>query len=171
MLCTVAAFASIALASQPVLVSELLASGQPDRARNLSQINYKGVHMGWGGHYTAPAEHRSDRLNHIYTWYQQCTECNDVSSAPLLLWLQGGPGGPGWFGAFAEIGSWYLGGNTSDAEPHERCFSWCKRNNCLFVDQPVNTGFSFQTDKATGATITDVSQVFLRIHNGRSSLT
>ena len=67
MLCTVAAFASIALASQPVLVSELLASGQPDRARNLSQINYKGVHMGWGGHYTAPAEHRSDRLNHIYT--------------------------------------------------------------------------------------------------------
>jgi carboxypeptidase C (cathepsin A) len=76
-----------------------------------------------------------------------------------LLWLQGGPGGPGWFGAFGELGNWFIGGNTDDAEPHERCFSWCITNNCLFVDQPVNTGFSFQTDRVTGEPVTNVDDV------------
>jgi hypothetical protein len=34
----------------------------------------------------------------------------------------------------------YIGGNDTDSNPHERCFSWCITNHCLFVDQPVNTG-------------------------------
>ena len=66
---------------------------------------------------------------------------------------------PGWFGAFAEIGNYFIGGDTLDSEPHERCFSWCITNNCLYVDQPVNTGFSYQTMKATGKPVTDVDQV------------
>ena len=113
--------------------------------------------MGFAGHYTVSSEHESNRQNHIYTWYQPCRDCDD--DAPLLLWLQGGPGGPGWFGAFGELGNWFIGGNTDDAEPHERCFSWCITNNCLFVDQPVNTGFSFQTDKTTGEPITNIDDV------------
>jgi hypothetical protein len=149
--------------SAPVLVSQLLAAGREPRAlQNLTAVNYKGVDMGFAGHYTAAAEHRADRENHIFTWFQPARDVGlgeGLSAAPLLIWLQGGPGGPGWFGAFGEIGNWFVGGNASDSEPHERCFSWCKSNHCLFVDQPVNTGFSFQTDKASGKIITDVTDV------------
>ena len=120
----------------------------------------QGVDMGcWALH--SPCSTKG-RLNHIYTWFQPASDLSatdDLSSVPLLLWLQGGPGGPGWVGAFGEIGNWFVGGNTSDSEPHERCFSWCRSNHCLFVDQPVNTGFSFQTDKESGKTITDVTEV------------
>ena len=155
-----AAAAATALAPRPAaadLLTPLLTRGNAAAARNLSAVVYKGVNMGFAGHYTVPAQHRDDRLNHIFTWYQPCRDC-DADSAPLLLWLQGGPGGPGYFGAFGEIGNWYINGLVDD-EPHERCFSWCITNHCLFVDQPVNTGFSWQSDKETGAAITKVDEV------------
>ena len=41
----------------------------------------------------------------------------------------------------------------------ERCFSWCKTNNCLFVDQPVQAGFSFQTDATSGKPIINMDKV------------
>jgi len=63
--------------------------------------------------------------------------------APVLLWMQGGPGGPGTFGAYAEIGRWYIDKNMNAKENY---YSWCKEYHCIFVDQPVMTGFSFQTD-------------------------
>lgn len=142
-----------------VFVSKLLKSGRSlGDIKNLTGIQYKDEFYGYAGHYTVPAQHNPKFDNHIYSWYQPCSDCDDETKAPLLLWLQGGPGGPGWFGAFAELGNWYIGGNTTDAEPHKRCFSWCAKNNCLFIDQPVNTGFSFQTDE-TGQPVTDVSKV------------
>lgn len=47
------------------------------------------------------------------------------------------------FQKFNQIGQHYVGASM---ELHERCFSWCRTQNCLFVDSPVGTGFSFQTD-------------------------
>ena len=81
-----------ALAS-PILVSQLLADGQlsPRAIQNLTAVNYKGVNMGFAGHYSAPAQHRQDRLNHIYTWFQPASDLeavDDMSSVPLLIWLQ-----------------------------------------------------------------------------------
>eukprot|EP00656_Telonema_subtile_P025294 TRINITY_DN2737_c0_g1_i3.p1 TRINITY_DN2737_c0_g1~~TRINITY_DN2737_c0_g1_i3.p1 ORF type:complete len:474 (+),score=94.15 TRINITY_DN2737_c0_g1_i3:99-1520(+) len=101
----------------------------------------------------------SSRTNQIFAWYQPCRGSCDPATAPLLIWLQGGPGGPGSFGAFGEIGNWYIGGAQSDSKPHKRCFSWCITNNCLFVDQPVQTGFSFQTESSTGKPVTDIHSV------------
>lgn len=43
----------------------------------------------------------------------------------------------------SEIGNWYIDANLF---VRERCYSWCRTANCIFVDQPVMTGFSFQTD-------------------------
>lgn len=39
----------------------------------------------------------------------------------------------------SEIGNWYV---DSNQKIRERCYSWCATNNCIFVDQPVMTGFS-----------------------------
>ena len=150
--------------SDLVMVTELLHAHGSRSVREASRIDYKGEFLGYAGHYTVSSSFPK-RDNHIYAWLQPCKdgECAGESgvnmSAPLLIWLQGGPGGPGWFGAFGEIGSYYIGGNATNPELRERCFTWCAKYNCLFVDQPVNTGFSFQTDKATGRAITDVGDV------------
>eukprot|EP00658_Telonema_sp_P-2_P034905 TRINITY_DN25453_c0_g1_i1.p1 TRINITY_DN25453_c0_g1~~TRINITY_DN25453_c0_g1_i1.p1 ORF type:complete len:396 (+),score=98.27 TRINITY_DN25453_c0_g1_i1:131-1318(+) len=134
----------------------LITQGRMSEARSSSSVHYKGVNYGHAGHFSVPAEHNASRTNHLFAWYQPCRGDCDPATAPLLIWLQGGPGGPGWFGAFAELGNWYIGGAQPDAEPHERCFSWCVTNNCLFVDQPVQTGFSFQTVTSSGLPVTDV---------------
>ena len=56
---------------------------------------------------------------------------------PLVLWLQGGPGGSGTgYGNFVEIGPLNVG-----LEP--RNTTWLKEVNLLFVDNPVGCGFSY----------------------------
>ena len=79
-----------------------------------------------------------------------------MEKSELLVWLQGGPGGAGTFGAMTEIGNWYVQNGTAK----ERCFSWCERYSCLFVDQPVESGFSYQTD-SNGNPIVDMKRLNL----------
>ena len=50
-------------------------------------------------------------------------------------------------GAFNQIGKFYVG---PDLRLRARCFSWCRTANCLFVDSPVMTGFSYQTNASGG---------------------
>lgn len=67
------------------------------------------------------------------------------SSAPLVLWLQGGPGGSSCgYGNFEEIGPLDV-----DLKPRE--FTWAGGVNLLFVDSPVGAGFSYTTDSGAFA--------------------
>jgi len=72
-------------AAAPVLVTELIRAGRSLEARNASAIIYNGVAYGFGGHYTVAAQHRPERDNHLYTWFQPCRDC-DFVKAPLLIW-------------------------------------------------------------------------------------
>ena len=70
----------------------------------------------------------------------------DAENAPLVLWLQGGPGGSSLFGLFVEHGPYYVDENRS---LNIRPTSWNIPYNVLYIDQPAGTGFSF-TDKEEG---------------------
>ncbi|XP_062886779.1 retinoid-inducible serine carboxypeptidase isoform X1 [Mobula hypostoma] len=73
------------------------------------------------------------------------------SSAPLVLWLQGGPGGSGCgFGNFEEIG-------PLDVDLNPRNYSWVQAASLLFVDNPVGAGYSYATD--SGAFAKDLDMV------------
>ncbi|KAJ4460195.1 putative Retinoid-inducible serine carboxypeptidase [Paratrimastix pyriformis] len=60
-------------------------------------------------------------------------------NAPLIMWLQGGPGGSSYgVGNFLEVG-------PLDENLRERRDTWVNDVNVLFVDFPVGSGFSWTT--------------------------
>uniref|UniRef100_A0A7N5JT63 Serine carboxypeptidase 1 n=1 Tax=Ailuropoda melanoleuca TaxID=9646 RepID=A0A7N5JT63_AILME len=75
---------------------------------------------------------------HMFWWlYYATNPCKNFSELPLVMWLQGGPGGSSTgFGNFEEIGPL-----DSDLKP--RRSTWLQSASLLFVDNPVGTGFSY----------------------------
>ncbi|KAG0423428.1 hypothetical protein HPB47_000787 [Ixodes persulcatus] len=61
-------------------------------------------------------------------------------SAPLILWLQGGPGSSSMIGLFTEHGPFVV---DDDGNLKLREVTWTRRFSMLYVDNPVGTGFSF----------------------------
>ncbi|XP_008070211.2 retinoid-inducible serine carboxypeptidase [Carlito syrichta] len=75
---------------------------------------------------------------HMFWWlYYATNPCKNFSELPLVMWLQGGPGGSSTgFGNFEEIGPL-----DSDLKP--RRTTWLQAASLLFVDNPVGTGYSY----------------------------
>ncbi|XP_018548907.1 retinoid-inducible serine carboxypeptidase-like [Lates calcarifer] len=70
-------------------------------------------------------------------WWLYYADNPSASDLPLVMWLQGGPGGSGsGFGNFEEIGPL-----NRNLEPRKT--SWVQAASVLFVDNPVGTGFSY----------------------------
>ena len=65
---------------------------------------------------------------------------HNAKDAPVLLWLQGGPGGSSLFGLFNENGPFQVNENL---EVTKRQTSWTLTHHVIYIDQPVGTGFSF----------------------------
>jgi len=133
-------------AAEPLLLTPLIKAGKLEEARESSQVQVNnGTRVGHSGYFSVPSA-SGKNTNNFFFWFQPCTGNCTPSSAPLVQWMQGGPGAPSTFGAMAEIGNWFVDKN---AKLQKRCFSWCENRNCLFVDSPAMTGFSFQVN-ATG---------------------
>lgn len=74
------------------------------------------------------------------------------SSAPLLLWTQGGPGLSALFGLFLENGPLDFIGLYPNQTPkiHPRINTLQKNMSVLYLDLPVGAGFSFTEDTEHG---------------------
>jgi carboxypeptidase C (cathepsin A) len=71
------------------------------------------------------------------------------ASSPVVYWMQGGPGADDEFGLFAEMGPVLVEmvNGTAYVAPRDESWTWCPPSRrCLFMDQPVFTGFSFARD-------------------------
>ncbi|XP_037351330.1 retinoid-inducible serine carboxypeptidase [Talpa occidentalis] len=75
---------------------------------------------------------------HMFWWlYYATNSCKNFSELPLVMWLQGGPGGSSTgFGNFEEIGPL-----DSDLKPRKT--TWLQSASLLFVDNPVGAGYSY----------------------------
>ena len=89
------------------------------------------------------------RENAFMFWWLYGAKTSDPServNKPLIMWLQGGPGGSSTgFGNFEELGPL-----TVELKP--RNTTWLQAANVLFVDNPVGSGYSYVTDKTAFTT-------------------
>jgi carboxypeptidase C (cathepsin A) len=72
-----------------------------------------------------------------------------AETAPLAIWLNGGPGGSSMLGLWGENGPCIVNedSKTTDVNP----WSWNNFVNILYIDEPNQVGFSY--DEPTNATI------------------
>lgn len=72
---------------------------------------------------------------------------HDVMTAsdttPLMIWLQGGPGSSSQFGAFTELGPIRI----EKGVPKSFHSSWNHQGHLVFIDSPLNVGFSYYGDR------------------------
>jgi hypothetical protein len=59
-------------------------------------------------------------------------------TAPLLVWLQGGPGSTSLYGLFTELGPFFVGLDNKSLDKNP--YSWHKNHSIIFIDNPVGTG-------------------------------
>ncbi|KAI9457975.1 carboxypeptidase-like protein S1 [Lactarius psammicola] len=83
--------------------------------------------------------------NNMSMWFWFFEARNSPSTAPLAMWLNGGPGCSSMIGLFQENGPCTFN-NVSGSNPVLNPYSWNNFANMLYVDQPIGVGFSFGTD-------------------------
>merc|ERR1711970_307640 len=69
---------------------------------------------------------------------------HNSATAPVVIWLQGGPGGSSMFGLLKLHGAILAGEDENgNLGAHENPYSWNKNHNMLYIDNPVGAGFSY----------------------------
>ncbi|KAH8663344.1 Alpha/Beta hydrolase protein [Ilyonectria robusta] len=84
----------------------------------------------------------ADNSKHLFFWLAESRD--SPSTDPVILWMNGGPGASSVaFGLFGELGPCLIDGpNATKRNP----YAWNNHANLIFVDQPVNVGFSYSDD-------------------------
>ncbi|ODV59709.1 carboxypeptidase C PRC1 [Ascoidea rubescens DSM 1968] len=85
-----------------------------------------------------------DEDKHFFYWFFESR--NDPKNDPIVLWLNGGPGCSSLTGLFFELGS-----SSIDAklQPVSNPFSWNNNASVIFLDQPVNVGYSYSSNSVS----------------------
>ncbi|XP_055338559.1 probable serine carboxypeptidase CPVL isoform X2 [Paramacrobiotus metropolitanus] len=123
-------------AGDPLILTPLIRNGNISEAQQLARVRLPGTDIvSYSGYFTV---NQSDSSN-LFFWFFPA-EVAVPEDAPVLLWLQGGPGATSMFGLFDEHGPWSL---TADFQLKPRDYRWSLLANVIYIDNPVGTGFSF----------------------------
>lgn len=92
---------------------------------------------------------------HFFYWFFESR--NDPKKDPVLLWLNGGPGCSSSLGLLLELGP---SGINATLQPEYNPHSWNSNASVIFLDQPVNVGYSYSDDKTVSSSEAASKDVF-----------
>ncbi|KAL1523449.1 hypothetical protein AB1Y20_018389 [Prymnesium parvum] len=82
-----------------------------------------------------------NRTRHLFYWFFESR--GNPATDPFILWMTGGPGCSGMLALLVENGPYHVGaGGSLTLNP----YSWNEKANILFIDQPVGTGLSYNSN-------------------------
>lgn len=125
-------------AGEPLLLTPFIKNGSIEIGQKLSKVSFTeslGLRS-HAGFFTVKEQYNS---NH-YFWYFPAK--NDNGHAPVVLWLQGGPGASSLFGLFMEIGPLIVSEDGISLRP----IHWALNYHLIFIDNPVGAGFSYTSN-------------------------
>ena len=87
--------------------------------------------------------------HHLFYWMYKTQDPNNT--APVIVWINGGPGSSSMFGNFLENGPLKITENATATDDDLYKFSvidnpqgsWADAANLIYIDQPIGTGFSY----------------------------
>ena len=126
-------------AGEPLFLSPFLKNGSAEKAVELSRVQGVGSMPSYSGYLTVNEKYGSN----MFFWFFPAQE--DPGDAPVLLWLQGGPGASSLFGLFVELGPIMV---TKEGKIVDMPVTWNKKYSLLYIDNPVGTGYSFTKEDA-----------------------
>jgi vitellogenic carboxypeptidase-like protein len=109
--------------SDPLILTQYL--NDPATARKLSEVHDIGSYPSYAGYFTVNATYGSN----MFFWYFPAQNGN--KQAPLIMFLQGGPGASSMFGLFAEMGPYKVASDGKTLLPNS--FTWNKEYSMVCV--------------------------------------
>ncbi|XP_046585302.1 probable serine carboxypeptidase CPVL isoform X4 [Haliotis rubra] len=128
---------------EPLFLTPYLERGDIQKAKEMSLTTSPIITKGYSGFLTVNKTINSN----MFFWFFPAQ--TDPANAPVLLWLQGGPGGSSLFGLFIEHGPILV---DAHGNLQRRNITWNSKYSMLYVDNPVGTGFSFTGEDSGYAT-------------------
>lgn len=96
-----------------------------------------------------------DEDKHFFYWFFESR--NDPKNDPVILWLNGGPGCSSLTGLFFELGPSSIG---EEVKPIYNPHSWNSNASVIFLDQPVNVGYSYSSSEGVSNTVAAGKDVY-----------
>ncbi|VEN64573.1 unnamed protein product [Callosobruchus maculatus] len=120
----------------PLFLTPLIEQGQIKEAQAAANVSFNGFKevISYSGYFTVDKTYNSN----LFFWFFPAS--TDYANAPVVLWLQGGPGSSSLIGLFAENGPFFV---KTEEELELRKYSWTNQHSVLYIDSPVGTGYSF----------------------------
>jgi len=93
----------------------------------------------------------SDAAESVYLHYWFVEAATNPKTAPVLVWLNGGPGCSSLDGLLSELGPLHFNGETSNGVPSliDNPYAWSNVANVIFLESPAGVGFSYTKNGST----------------------
>ncbi|GAB0092610.1 hypothetical protein DMENIID0001_076170 [Sergentomyia squamirostris] len=121
---------------EALFLTPYIRSGDIETAQDLALVRHPKLE--WLTSYSGFLTVNRNYASNLFFWF--CKAKENSEDAPVILWLQGGPGFTSLYGMFYENGPFYL---TPELDFPPREHSWHLDHNIIYIDNPVGAGFSF----------------------------
>ncbi|MFJ5104286.1 hypothetical protein [Streptomyces sp. NPDC088554] len=106
----------------------------------------------YAGHVHVDGTKGEKNKNHLFYWFFESRTCNPripvgeqrdlITSTPLVIWLNGGPGASSLLGLFLENGPLSIADDAAGTVSATST-TWNQEAHVVYWDQPIGTGYSY----------------------------